>query len=112
MVFLKEKLGSARESWRWGSLHTDKASSRVLSQLGPIGHLFDLVQDGKGNINTLAYGRMLHLSKLDFSLNVRANLRLLFSFGEPSSWIIDTGASESPFSSKSVRILRTLSGSI
>jgi hypothetical protein len=41
---------------------------------------------------------MAHIAKGDFSTTIRANIRVLFSFGEQSSWIIDTGISERPWS--------------
>jgi hypothetical protein len=78
--FLTAKLGSGTSKWLWRRLHEDNMIGKML---GPLrSSKFWQLDKGSGTINTLDLGQMLSASRDDFSTNIQATLRLLFSFGE------------------------------
>ena len=89
------------KKWRWGAYHTD-VNHHVPFGNTPLKWIFDRSFEGTGNINTVNVGRMEKVEFGNFETNHRANFRAVYDMSSRDSdwWIIDSGSSESIFSSK------------
>jgi acyl-homoserine lactone acylase PvdQ len=88
--------------WEWGSFHHDTNRHLPFRNSALLSRFYDRESPGFGNFHTPNVGKMEKLEFGNFDTTHRANIRLLFGFGEGfvDEWIVDGGASESVFSSK------------
>ncbi len=71
-----------KEKWHWEHYHTDIIIHRPFSASEVLKTFYEKRFGGRGNGNTVNVGKMNKLSNGDFSVNHRANIRMIWTHAE------------------------------
>ncbi len=97
---LARDYGSNIEGWRWGEAHVAVQRHTPFGYLGPLGLIFNIVNETSGGDETLLRGATTGRGDTPFQNVHAAGLRVVYDFADldRSQMIISTGQSGHPFS--------------
>ena len=89
---------------RWGVYHKDVMSHLPFSKNSFLSYFYSREGEGQGNLHTVNVGKMGKVEFGNYEVSHRATSRAIYSFGDTSYWIIDSGADERVYSGMRWRI--------